>query len=51
MLGFVDFIGREDMFESMRNYITNTQPELKDFIILDEDGHTVWVIWSERSLI
>lgn len=46
-LGTVDFDGREGMFDALKKSVTN-DPIRKDFMIFDEDGHTVWLIWWER---
>jgi hypothetical protein len=45
-LGTIDFIGREDMFNALKIETLNRKnQELKDIMIFDEDGHTVWYIW------
>jgi hypothetical protein len=43
-LGTIDFTGREDMFEALKNDVIINN-KLRDFMIFDEDGHTVWTIW------
>lgn len=45
-LGSIDFVGREDMFQSLKGE-TEINKENKDFMIFDDDGHTVWFIWWE----
>ncbi len=47
-LGSIDFKGREGMFEALKKYIEKDE-KLNDFMIFDEDGHTVWLIWWEAS--
>ena len=47
-LGSIDFSGHEDMFNSLKNQTIN-KDELKDFMIFDEDGHTVWMTWWENT--
>ena len=42
-LGTVDFTGREGMFNALKKEV-QTNSMLKDYLIFDEDGHTVWAI-------
>jgi len=44
MIGSIDFSGREEMFEDMREDINNDD-KLKDYMISDDD-HTVWIVWG-----
>jgi len=44
-LGSVDFTGYEDMYDALKRDILIKSPELLDFLIFDDDNHTVWVIW------
>jgi len=44
-LGTIDFTGREGMYKALKEYVTIDRPELKDYMIFNEDGHTVWLIW------
>jgi len=51
-LGTIDFTGREDMFNALKFGVLNSDKEyLKDYIIFDEDGHTVWLIWYQGVII
>ena len=51
-LGSADFTGRDGMFEDLkRDVINSDRNELKDYLIFDEDGHTVWVIWYQGVAI
>lgn len=43
-LGMIDFNGHEDMFESLKNK-TETDKNKNDYMIFDEDDHTVWLEW------
>lgn len=43
-LGTIDFNGHEDMFESLKNK-TETDKNKNDYMIFDEDDHTVWLEW------
>ena len=45
-VGSVDFTGREEMFDKLEDTISK-KDILKDYMIFDEDGHTVWLIWYE----
>ena len=45
-LGSIDFVGHEDMFQSLKNEVENDATR-KDLMIFDEDGHTIWFIWWE----
>ena len=49
-LGKIDFTGHKDMYESLK-VETEGNIQKKNFMIFDEDGHTVWLIWYEMSLI
>jgi len=49
-LGTIDFTGREDMFQSLKIGVKSDN-DLKDYMIFDEDGHTVWLMWWDRSLV
>ena len=42
--------GHEDMFKSLKDNVTKS-PYLRDFIVFDEDGHTVWLTWWEKAAI
>ncbi len=44
-LGSVDFTRYEDMYDALKRDILIKSPELLDFLIFDDDNHTVWVIW------
>jgi hypothetical protein len=44
VLGTLDFSGREGMFSKLKDAVEN-EPKLRDYMIFDEDGHTVWLIW------
>jgi hypothetical protein len=44
VLGTLDFTGREEMFGEFTKAMS-TREDLRDYLIFDEDGHTVWVIW------
>lgn len=45
-VGTINFKGREGMFEALKTKVEGDE-DLKDFMIFDEDGHTVWFIWWE----
>ena len=45
-LGSIDFKGREEMFEALKQAVEG-ELNKKDFMIFDEDSHTVWLIWWE----
>lgn len=47
-LGTIDFSEHEDMFNSLKNNVMEDE-YLKDFMIFDEDGHTVWLIWWRKK--
>ncbi len=44
-LGSVDFTGHEGMYEALKRDIPINNPKLLDFLIFDNDNHTVWVTW------
>jgi hypothetical protein len=44
VLGTLDFTGREEMFGKLREAVS-TRKDLQDYMIFDEDSHTVWLIW------
>lgn len=51
-LGTVDFTGREEMFDDLENAMNfDDNKDIKDYLIFDEDGHTVWVIWYKGVAI
>jgi hypothetical protein len=47
-LGSIDFIGREDMYDQLKISV-ESDSNLKDFMIFDEDGHTIWLIWWDTD--
>jgi len=47
MIGKVDFTGREEMFDSLKE-VTEGSGRKSDFIIFDEEELTAWVIWWEK---
>ena len=46
-LGTIDFSGHEDMFTSLKENVCKND-KLKDYMIFDEDGHTIWLIWWRK---
>jgi len=44
-LDTIDFTGREDMYDALKDNMENNSRN--KYLIFDEDGHTVWVIWYE----
>jgi len=47
-LASVDFTGREEMFDALEVAMNlDDNKDIKDYLIFDEDRHTVWVIWNK----
>ena len=44
VLGSIDCSGKAGMYASLKVEHEN-DTKSKDYLIFDEDGHTVWVIW------
>jgi hypothetical protein len=52
-IGTIDFYGREEMFESLKEKTRDLQIKeayKKEYLIFDEDGHTVWLIWYSNEV-
>ena len=47
MVGTIDFTGREEMFQDLKEAVLG-DGKLKKYIIFDDDGHTVWINWSSK---
>ena len=47
VLGSIDCSGKGGMYNSLKDKY-ETDSKRKDFLIFDEDGHTVWVIWWKK---
>lgn len=56
MIGCVDFSkftnseGDNEMYEALINDISTEAPDLLEFLLLDDDNHTVWIVWYELGL-
>ncbi len=48
LMGFIDFNGHEDMFESMKEYV-RVETNLKKFIIFNEEEPIVWITWYDNE--
>ena len=50
VIGSIDFWGKEEMYEGLYDAINTTKMNyLKENILFDEDGHTVWIIWDKKK--
>ena len=43
-LGSIDYAGYPDLYNGLKNAVEKDNT-IKDYMIFDEDGHTVWFIW------
>lgn len=43
-IGVIDFEEKTGMFDELKESVT---PELSEYLIFDEDGHTVWMMWGD----
>ena len=49
-VGSVDFSGHTELYNGLKTASSNkmdTDKKYQDYLIFDEDGHTVWIIWYE----
>lgn len=46
-LGSVDYTGCEELFNALKSAVQNDLT-LKDYMIFDENGHTVWLVWWNK---
>ena len=45
LLGMIDFESKTQMYEALKKSVNNKQ--LSNYLIFDEDGHTVWMMWGD----
>ena len=43
-IGVIDFDGKEEMYEGLKNSLKGSFEE--EYWIFDEDGHTAWFVWD-----
>ena len=44
-IGMIDFESKTQMYEALKKSVNNKQ--LSNYLIFDEDGHTVWMMWGD----
>lgn len=48
-VGTIDFTEYESMFEGLKTAINSNYENFKDYVIFDEDNHTLWIMWDVRK--
>jgi hypothetical protein len=49
VIGTLDFSGRKPYYDALEEAMSKPEnSSKKDYLIFDEDGHTVWLIWWEK---
>ena len=44
-IGSIDFSGHKDLYKNLNTAVKDYE-EISQYMIFDEDGHTVWINWS-----
>lgn len=48
-VGTIDFTEYESMFNGLKTAIDSDFKNFKDYVIFDEDNHTLWIMWDVRK--